>query len=293
MRFRCFAIIPSVLLLVTMSSASALPAAPVDNGMVFGGQWTPASNATAVTHNLSDLPAVAEVHTATWCDNCVDVEHALEDVHDAGHLQQYHIHSTFNDPFGTTELNERWRQKYEPNSPPGVVFNGSVKKVGSVPDDGDLVNEFTNLAQRDLALGEGTTMFSWTPTTDSSGTFGWALDLEQRHLENATLNVTAWIVETASDYEDGQNGLGTYPHIVRQIIGLGDASQGTATIQLPTPNDGNDLEVHLIYEVMPFVPELVEEEPVQESEDTPALSLFSTMMVVGLALALTQRDRQE
>ena len=80
---------------------------------------------------------------------------------------------------------------------------------------------------------------------------------------------------------------------MRQIIGLGTASQGTATIQLPTPNDGNDLEVHLIYEVMPNVPEPVEEEPVQESEDTPALSLISTMMVVGLALALTQRDRQE
>ena len=90
-----------------------------------------------------------------------------------------------------------------------------------------------------------------------------------------------------------RQGLGTYPHIVRQIIGLGNASQGTATIQLPTPYDGNDLEVHLIYEVMPIIPEPVENEPVQESEDTPALSLFSTMMVVGLALALTQRDRQE
>ena len=60
-------------------TASALPAVEVDNGMIFGGQSTMAVNATAMTHNLSDLDAVVEVYTATWCDNCVYVESALEE----------------------------------------------------------------------------------------------------------------------------------------------------------------------------------------------------------------------
>ena len=72
-------------------------------------------------------------------------------------------------------------------------------------------------------------------------------------------------------------------------------SEGTATLTLPTPHDGEDLEVHLIYEIVPVVVEEPEEEDLteEESEDTPALSTVSTMMVVGLALAFTQRGRQD
>lgn len=276
--------------------ATALPAAPVDNGMVFGGQWSPAGNATAtVTENLSDLPAVVEVFTATWCENCVDVEHALDDVQEAGWLQQYHIHRAIGetqDPFGTEALDMRWRNKYGPSSPPAVVFNGTMKKIGSVADDGTLENEFTNLAQRDLGLGDGSSSFTWTPTGDASGTLAWALDLDATHLENATLNVSAFIVEVAADFEEGSNGLGTYPHIVHNIQVLGHDLQGTGTVTLPQAFDEDDLQVHLIYEIIPNEPE-VEEEPneVVESNDndTPALSTMLTLSAVGLALAFTHQ----
>ena len=277
-------------------TTTALPAAEVENGMVFGGQWTPANVTAATTTNLSDLTAVVEVYTATWCENCVDVEHALEEVQEAGHLQQYHIHRAIGetqDPFGSEEIDQRWRDKYGVNPPPGVVFNGTMKKVGSVADDGTLVNEFTNLAQRNLDLGGGSTAFSWTPLTDTSGTVGWTLDIDQQHLENATLNVSVWIVEAAADFEEGTNGLGTYPHIVHRMMEVGDALQGTAVINLPAAFDDNDLEIHLIYEIMPVAPE----EPAQpteteeESEDTPALSMFSSILVVSLAVAFSRRDR--
>ena len=98
------AIIGFTLLLACLPvPSSGLPAAPVENGMVFGGQWSPAGNATAaVTHNFSEMPAVVEVFTATWCENCVDVEHALDDVQAEGWLQQYHVHRAIGetqDPF--------------------------------------------------------------------------------------------------------------------------------------------------------------------------------------------------
>ncbi|MCH1617043.1 MAG: hypothetical protein L7R83_05975 [Candidatus Poseidonia sp.] len=295
MRLTGTATLLAILLLAsTTPSTMALPATDLENGMVFGGQWTPANTTASTTTNLSDLTAVVEVYTATWCENCVDVEHALEDVQLAGHLQQYHIHRSIGetqDPFGSEEIDQRWRDKYGLNAPPAVVFNGTMKKIGSVADDGTLVNEFTNLAQRDLALGSGSTAFSWTPLSNTSGTVGWALDLDEQFLENATLNVSVWIVETAADFDEGTNGLGTYPHIVHSMLGVGNSSQGTAMVNLPTPFDGNDLEIHLIYEIMPVVIEepIQPDEAEEESEDTPALSTFSTALMVCLAVAFSRR----
>ena len=291
-------VVLALLLAFAPPSGTALPAAPVDNGMVFGGQWSPANNATAsVTHNLSDLPAVVEVFTATWCENCVDVEHALDDVQAGGWLQQYHMHRSIGetqDPFGTDMLDQRWRDKYGPSSPPAVVFNGTMKKIGSKADDGTLQNEFTNLAKADLNLGDGSTSFAWNPLNNRSGTVTWALDIDSEHLDNATLNVTVYVVESSADFEEGSNGLGTYPHIVRSIVPVGESLQGSATVDLPVPFDGDDLEIHLIYEIMP---EAVEE-PTEPStndnttgEDTPFVPFAMTVLIASLAVVVIQNRR--
>ena len=177
MRCRHLSVLVVVALMMGCGSASALPTVEVDNGMIFGGQSTKATNASTVTHNLSDLNAVVEVYTATWCDSCVYVEHAIEEVHEEGLLTPYHIHSTLSDPFGEEVLEQRFRDRYAhltdySHSPPGSVFNGTIKKPGknSVLDVHDnehdnRVEEYTGLAQRDLALGAGTTLFTWAPLT--------------------------------------------------------------------------------------------------------------------------------
>jgi hypothetical protein len=160
------------------------------------------------------------------------------------------------------------------------------------------VNEFSNLAKADLGLGEGNSTFVWTPL-NGSGSVEWLLDIDDRHLENATLSVAVFIVEAAADFEEGTNGLGTYPHIVRDIHLLGDQRQGTAQLTLPEPFDGDDLEVHLLYEI---IPDPVEEDPVAtddgcpdgdacETEDTPALS-WSLMLVAVAGAAITHTRRR-
>jgi thiol-disulfide isomerase/thioredoxin len=260
--------------------APALPAESLDKGLMFGGQWSDANNTTTDLSNLTDLPAVVEVYTATWCENCVDVEHALDEVQDAGLIEQYHIHRAIGetqDPFGSEAIDSRWNAKYGQNAPPAVVFNGTMKKSGSVTSEASLADEFTTLANNDLALGDGSTTFGWTPTTASSGTITWNLDIDNSHLENSTLNVTAWIVEAAAEFEEGSNGLGTYPHIVLDIISLGDALQGSVAIQLPNANDGNDLQVHLIYEIMPEIVEPVAGEEVKVAEDSESVPFLTTL----------------
>lgn len=288
-------VLGAALFLLTTSCGvgSALPAEPTDEGMMFGGQWTPANNTTSQTASMTDLKAVVEVFTATWCTNCVDVEHALEEVKNDGLLQQYHVHRSIGeseDPFGTDELDQRWKDKYGYDSPPTVVFNGTTKKIGSVADDGTLVNEFTNLASNDLALGNGTTMFTWTPATaDATGTVAWQLHIDQEHLANHVLHVTLWVVEGEAVFEDGSNGLGTYPHVVHKIHDLGSDLNGTAAIELPEAHDGNDLEVHLIYELTPMVVEQAPEQPVEEDEDMPWVGSAWSIMTVALAAVVSQR----
>jgi hypothetical protein len=124
------------------------------------------------------------------------------------------------------------------------------------------------------------------------------LDLDDAHLANATLNVSAFVVESAANFEEGTNGLGTYPHIVRNIQVLGHERQGTGTVSLPTTFDGDDLEVHLLYEIVPNEPEPVVEENGQdcstdgeqdcESEDTPALSVPLTLVAACAAVLFTR-----
>lgn len=293
---RAFTVLLSSVMMVSLfHPVAALPAEPTEAGMMFGGQWAPANNTSAQVTELGDLKTVVEVFTATWCTNCVDVEHALEDVQGAGLLQQYHVHRSIGetqDPFGTDELDQRWKDKYGHDSPPTVVLNGSMKKIGSVADDGTLVNEFTNLANTDLGLGNGTTSFSWTPTGAQSGTVAWSLDIGERVLEGHDLHVTAWWVEAHADFEEGTNGLGTYPHIVHAIVDLGDALNGTASLTVPEAHDGSDMEVHLIYELSPLEMMVNPAPPlVDDDEAMPWVSAWSSMAVV-VAVAFTRRPRR-
>ena len=134
-------LIIAILILTSLSSAVSIAApstsTPEGVGPLFGGQSFDANVSSVTTANLSELPPIAEVYTATWCSNCVDVEHALENIENDTHLQQYHMHRAINeaqDPLGSIELDQRFHDRYGIYSPPMVVMNGSLMKVGSVTD---------------------------------------------------------------------------------------------------------------------------------------------------------------
>ncbi len=307
----------AILILTSLSSgitvAAPATATPEETGPLFGGQSFDANLTGTTTVNLSDLPPIAEVYTATWCSNCVDVEHALENIENETHLQQYHIHRAINeaqDPLGSIEIDQRVHDRYGIHAPPMVIINGSLMKVGSVTDYDSLESEFTDMTQTMDTFGlgnpmNGTSTFSWNPTSATTGMVSWALELNGHSLDSNTshtLSAYAWIVEHSAKFEEGTNGLGDYPDVVRGIIEVGnitiDSGQiigsGNTEISLPAAYDGNDLSVHLIYQFNTPVEEPLEEdqeeclipEGCEEDESLPATSLIASLCVVlGAALS--------
>ena len=289
----------------------AAPATTTGVGILFGGQSFEANQSGSSTVNFSEMPSIVEVYTATWCSNCVDVEHALDNIENETGLQQYHTHRAINevqDPLGTIEIDQRFHDRYGVRAPPVVVFNGSVIKPGSVTDADSLESEFTSLAQQSMEI-TGTSTFTWNSTSNSTGTAAWSIEPQDLAFINqldgydsqSSLFAYAWIVEQSAFFEEGSNGLGDYPHVVRGIIELGEINMtsndlsGSANITLPPAYDGNDLSIHLIYQFN--VPAEVEEPeaespPLKESpeEGLPAASLITSLCII-FAAALTRRER--
>ena len=311
-------LIIAILILTSMSSAISVAApstpTPDGTGALFGGQSFDISDSNVTTTNLSELPPIAEVYTATWCSNCVDVEHALENIENETHLQQYHIHRAINeaqDPLGSIELDQRFHDRYGIYAPPMVVMNGTVMKLGSVTDYDSLEIEFSEMTQHTDSFGlgnpmNGTSFFSWNSTSETTGIASWSLELKEHSIDpntTHTLSAYAWVVEHSANFEEGTNGLGDYPDVVRGIIQLGDIAiesdlivgSGSSEITLPAAYDGNDLSVHLIYQFNAPVEEPLDEEEClipegcEEDERVPAASLIASLCVV-LGAALVRRE---
>jgi len=278
-----------ITLVLCSSGASAGVAETLDAGAVFGGQSTQANETSASIVNLSELPSIVEVYTATWCSNCVDVEHALDDVEANVSMQQYHIHrsiSEVQDPFGTDVIDKRFHDRYGRWSPPAVVFNGTTMVKGSVAQTDSLQQDFTTIVQQPLLLGNGSSTFGWTPISDSQGTVTWSLDVDMAQFGEGTLSAYLWVVEGSAYFEEGSNGLGDYPHIVRDIIHLSNETQGSMSVDLPAAFDGDDLSVHLVYQFNPLIPEELITDESTDPETVPFLSSISTIAMIGVAVAV-------
>ena len=271
-------------------NADASPAEVLEVGVVFGGQWIEANNSTIQTSQLADLPAIVEDYTATWCTNCVEVEHALDDIAEVIPINQYNFHRSIGetqDPYGTDVLDLRWESRYGQRVPPTVIFNGSQKQVGSVSNGDTLQDDYTALAQVDLALGEGSSSFSWTATGQGSGSVSWNLSINSSQFGEGVISVNLWVVEASAHFEDGTNGLGDYPYIMREIQPLGNSTSGTAQITLPEAFDGDDLSVHLMYQVInPIVEDNTDTLDSDTSKDKglPAISMITTLAIIIAAV---------
>ncbi len=305
MRVRATCVILVLLVSIIPSANAGAPKQLDEVGSVFGGVHLNANNSANVTISLSDLPAIVEDYTATWCTNCVQVEHALNDVEANESMQQYHFHRYINeneDPLGTQEGDDRWIARYDDRLPPTVIFNGTLMQMGSVPDSESLQNDFTsNLRNHPLNLGEGTSSLTYTaPTNESSAIVAWNLVINMENFPaNSTINSSIWVVEDVAYFPDGSNGERYYHESVRSIIELGSELSGTKEITLPQAYDGDDLEIHLIHEVILPEPEQevepktpVEDDEGDDESSLPSISFVSVIAISMIAAITAQRKQQ-
>ena len=67
----------------------------------------------------SSWPVIAEVYTATWCENCLDSEHAVSELASNRSIESLHYHreySEIRDPFGTEVGDDRWIERFGPTN---------------------------------------------------------------------------------------------------------------------------------------------------------------------------------
>ena len=275
-------------------------------------------------------PDIAEVYTATWCANCLDSEHAIEELNVERSIEPLHYHreySEISDPFGTEVGDDRWIARYGVTNkvatdglerlPPSVVFNGEWLHSGSVPKVADSLSGDYAMS---LDLGnslpnEGlTASLSWAPedANSTNGTASWSMnqDILGRTVEDIWLDdcygppvvsVTPvlFIVENIARYEDGSNGLEYYPHVIRDIIRVEnaiDTSSGSTLIQMPDVWDGEDLRIVLALEWSTVfsdtqIPGCSNDTGESNERSIPAISALSSVAILGTA-ALFSRSRK-
>ena len=274
------------------TSVSAVPAEKIEDvGWLFGGIHVDMNQSSEVSSDLTDLNPIAEDYTATWCSNCIPVEHALENVSaQSKELNIFSFHRYIGeseDPFGSEALDLRWEERYEQRLAPTVVMHGKIKKMGAVADSDSLEADFLAMAEDGPDLSQGTTSLQWNNSTMKAT---WSINYDEAILEGGNLTSQLWIVEKSSRFEDGSNGEVDYPHIVRAIYDLGEGSQGEFTIPSIQAYDGDDLILYLVHSTIPVVVEepadnnsTNEEKPTDEKskDDDDGLPGFSLMLAIS------------
>ena len=277
-----------------------------DVGAVFGGAHVNANESGNFSMAFSEMPAIVEDYTATWCENCVDVEHALNDVEETNNMQQYHFHRFIGeseDPLGSEEGDERWEDRYQMRLPPTVVFNGTIKQSGSVPASESLQTDYNENLANSLQIGVESSSLTYSiQANNTNPVVTWNLVIDSSTLpDNSSVKSMIWIVEKLAHFPEGSNGEEYYHDSVRMVVDLGSALSGTKEITLPDAFDGDDLEIHLIHEVVlpepetPSIPGDGQDDVVDDDEDESSLSsigMLPALAAIGLS-ALTKKKKHQ
>ena len=259
-----------------------------------------------------DWPVIAEVYTATWCENCLDSEDAVSEISTTREVEILHYHreySEIRDPFGTEVGDDRWIARFGPTNvratgglerlPPTVVFNGEWLHSGLVAKgSGNLSDDYSLSADigSTLSLDGLYASLTWTPNGDElNGTVDWSVseEIHSRTMkydiwndscsdpDSASITPILYVVEEIAQDENGSNGLEFYPHVIRDIHEL--PWDSPVNITLPEIWDGEDFRLVLVFDwEMQFIStECVEEIPV--SGFLPTSGAVSALLIFSLA----------
>lgn len=282
------------------------------DGPLLGGLNLAANNnsSTYLDHDGDEgFPVIAEDYTATWCENCVEVEEALEQVASEMSMTQLHFHKCcfgegeYEDPFGTIVGDQWWDRRNGKILQPMVVINGGEPVIGSIAGT---YENFKTLAEDKImpdSADKPTFGFTWENFGNSTGKINWVLDdsvwgyyfsnfLPQTY--TPSLFASLFIIEDSVYFPEGSNGLENYHYVVRDIIGLGNSS-GEKEITLPEIYDGDDLTLVLVLELNGWGLLKVEDNaspPTIEENTLPHISVSMTLLCLMCAAYSKNRFRK-
>ena len=251
---------------------------------------------------------IVEVYTATWCENCVDSEHALMDAlegEDATVLVHHRYIGESQDPFGSQAGDERWIDLYGETSKsvangleraaPTVVFDGYRFVAGSAPNGESLESDYSEMFadKHEYRSGGLESDFTWTGD-NSSGVITWQMGILSDEPEFMSWKHRLMVVEHSGYFPDGGNGLEHYDDLVRAVIELnvtannGTAVGGEQSITLPDAYDGDDLSLVVVHEWNQVTPEIIIE-PAPDEGLLPGFLAPLGLIALGAA-ALVRRE---
>ena len=235
------------------------------NGGTIGALAIPLSNETTYTEvsmNVSDMCPVVEVYTATWCENCVITENALDEAIGDSDVIRIHYHrhrSEPEDPFGNNATEHRWESTYGGASTaetgmsrvaPSTVFDGERLHLGTSPSSSSLVSDYSTSLNAGHTSFTGSARLSVTSYDSETRIMQFSWNVSQPSGPGSgdpPMILTAWLlfVEDSASFPDGSNGIGDYLHVLHDAIELNDL-EGTGLAQVPAAWDGDDVSVLLL-----------------------------------------------
>lgn len=264
-------LLASLMLLPLASSAStqvnwdeARISADSDGGTIGGISLPISGNSTSAYSEVSELPTVIEVYTATWCTNCVMTEGHMEDAIAESHVELIHYHDHWfqvNDPFGSNSTEERWESMYghavteiggAPHLAPTSIIDGERMHFGTRAKTDSLTEDYrTSISEGSSAPLTGHIEMSISvPENPEQGIeIMWDISGLTYGCEGVcpSLSLSPWImfVEETAHYPEGSNGLEHYSHVLRETLQL-QGEEGAISVIPPSNWDDDDMSVVLI-----------------------------------------------
>jgi len=253
------------ILMFPMVFAAPTPVGSADYPQgIFGGISIEVSNLTnaSTESSMADYPSIAEVYTASWCENCVFAEEGLvaaiaEASGETITLAFHRAIGEVEDPFGVEAADHRWEARYGDASkdtvsvkraPPTIIINGETMHAGSGGLDGEQLKPYyaESLAQSaQYSQVSATSSLTWSSEDMATGTLTWDLEAGDWLPESTTSLI--FVVEASATFEEGSNGLGDYHDVVRDMIEL-NGNSGSMNYTLPLAWDGEDLSLVLVHQ---------------------------------------------
>lgn len=259
-----------ILLPVTISASDIVTVETWDKARgelsagTIGGATIHLNDSTSTSSlDIQEFPVIVETYTATWCENCVDVEEIRDEAignNDATIIHYHRHYFESSDPFGSNSTEVRWESSYGPASidaigisrgAPTTIVDGERMHAGKIAKSNSLKNDFINsIAHGSKSSLTGSISLSTTfYTNDNTTSFSWETTQLQHHcVDNCPTSTTIpWLlfVEDVAYFPEGSNGLEYYHHVLHEAIYL-EESDGSKIFDIPDNWDGNDMSAILI-----------------------------------------------